>query len=109
MTIETRFHLDPNGRDLSVERVQDVEDILAHNKVLRAQQQVSDWGRHIASIPCVILERWLNEEAARGNRTIRWGSKEFDALIAKKLRDPDWAHLRTDKPAFMIGWKKQGS
>jgi len=109
MSIETRFHRDPNGRDLTVERVQDVEAILARNKVLRARDQAGDWGRHIASIPCVILERWLNEEAVRGNQTIRWGSKEFDALIAKKLRDPDWAHLRTDKPALMIGWEKRGS
>jgi len=106
MSVATRIHLDPNGRGLTIERVQDVEHILARNKALRAQEQRSDWGRHIASIPCVILERWLNEEAARGNQTLRWGSQEFDALIAKKLRDPDWAYLRTDRPALMAGWKK---
>lgn len=104
MTIETRFHLDTNGRDITVERVQDVEDILEHNKALRTEEQRSDWGRHIASIPNVILEKWLNEEAARGNQTIRWGSKEFDELIRKKLRDPDWAYLRTDKPGLQVGW-----
>lgn len=109
MSVATRLCLDPNGRDLTVERVQDVEDILARNKALRTQEQRSDWGRHLASIPCVILERWLNEEASRGNRTIRWGSQEFDALVAKKLRDPDWAYLRTDKPALTVGWKKQGN
>ena len=108
MSVETRFHLEPNGRDLTIERVQDVEEILARNKILRAQEQRSDWGRHIASIPCVILEKWLNEEAARGNSAIRWGSPEFDALVAKKLRDPDWAYLRTDKPTPMLGWDKQG-
>lgn len=104
MSVHTRFRLDPNGRDLTVERVQDVEDILARNKALRGEVQTSDWGRHVASIPCVILERWLNEEASRGNQTIRWGSREFDALIARKLRDPDWAHLRTDKPGLILGW-----
>jgi len=107
--IDTRFHLDAGGRDLTVERVQDVADILARNKALRSEEQHSDWGRHIASIPCVILERWLNEAAARGNRTIRWGSQEFDALVARKLRDPDWAYLRTDKPALTVGWGKKES
>jgi hypothetical protein len=105
MAVETRFHLDSGGQDIAIERVQDVEDILARNRELRAQEQRSDWGRHIASIPCVILERWLNDEAARGNQAIRWGSKEFDALVARKLRDPDWAYLRTDKPALTVGWR----
>jgi len=107
MTVSTRIHLDPNGRDLVIECTQDVEDILARNNALRGQEQRSEWGRHIASIPCVILEKWLNEEAARGNTTIRWGSREFDALIAMKLRDPDWAYLRTDKPALMMGWHRE--
>jgi hypothetical protein len=106
MAVETRFHLDRGGQDIAIERVQDVEDILARNRELRAQEQRSDWGRHIASIPCVILERWLNDEAARGNQTIRWGSKEFDALVARKLRDPDWAYLRTDKRALTVGWTR---
>jgi hypothetical protein len=107
MPVNTKIHLDPNGHDLTIERSQDVEDILARNKAFRAHEQTSEWGRHIASIPCVILEKWLNEEAARGNATIRWGSREFDALVARKLRDPDWAYLRTDKPALMMGWAKQ--
>jgi hypothetical protein len=109
VAVKTSIHLDPNGRDLTIERAQDVEDILARNKALRAEQQASEWGRHIASIPCVILEKWLNEEAARGNPTIRWGSREFDALVAKKLRDPDWAYLRTDKSALMMGWERKGA
>jgi hypothetical protein len=102
--LATRFHFAASGCDLTIERVQDVEDILARNRALRTLEQRSDWGRHIASIPCVILERWLNEEAARGNRTIRWGSHEFDALVARKLRDPDWAYLRTDRPGLVAGW-----
>ena len=106
MSIDTRYHLDANGRDLTVERIQDVADILARNKALRSEEQRSDWGRHIASIPCVILERWLNEEASRGNQTVRWGSREFDALVARKLRDPEWAYLRTDKPALMVGFRR---
>jgi hypothetical protein len=64
--------------------------------MLRSQPQTSDWGRHIASIPNVILVKWLNEEHARGNVALRLFSEEFNRLIAKKLKDPEWAYLRTD-------------
>ena len=74
---------------------QDVEPILEHNKRLRAEPQRSDWGRHVASIPNVILVQWLNEEQARGNTGLRMFPHEFDALVARKLADPDWAYLRT--------------
>jgi hypothetical protein len=79
------------------ESIQDVEPILERNKVLRSMPQKSDWGRHIASIPNVILTRWLNEEYSRGNVGLRMFTKEFDELVAKKLRDPNWAYLRVDK------------
>src|SRR3954452_25402367 len=75
---------------------QDVEPILEHNKLLRSQQQRSDWGRHIATIPNVILVRWLNEEHARGRTDLTLFSKEFDEVVKRKLNDPDWAYLRTD-------------
>jgi len=45
----------------------------------------------------VILVRWLNEEYARGNASLRMFTAELDQLIARKLRDPDWAYLRTDR------------
>jgi hypothetical protein len=44
----------------------------------------------------VILVRWLNEEYARGNVQLRMFTREFDELVATKLRDPDWKFLRTD-------------
>jgi hypothetical protein len=75
---------------------QDVEPILEHNKQLRGEPQRSGWGRHVASIPNVILVRWLNEEHARGNTQLRMFTREFDELVARKLADPDWAYLRTD-------------
>jgi hypothetical protein len=76
---------------------QDVEPILKRNKTLRGEPQKSDWGRHVASIPNVILVKWLNEEYARGNSQLRMFTREFDELVARKLRDPDWRFLRTDK------------
>jgi hypothetical protein len=74
---------------------QDVEPILEHNKRLRGEPQRSGWGRHVASIPNVILVQWLNEEHARGNTALRLFTREFDELVARKLADPDWAYLRT--------------
>ena len=74
---------------------QDVEPILARNARLREGPQRGDWGRHVASIPNVILLKWLNEEHARGNSSLRLFTREFDALIARKLADADWAYLKT--------------
>jgi hypothetical protein len=94
--VATRLILDPSG-DLTAHSYQDVEDIIERNKALQSEPQRSDWGRHVATIPNNILLAWLNEEWARGNTSLRLLSREFDALIAKKLRDPDWRFLRTDK------------
>ena len=92
--METRFHFDQGN--MIVENVQDVGDILDNNARLRATPQKSDWGRHVASIPNVIMTRWLNEEWAKGNTTIRLFGPEMDALVERKLKDPEWAYLRTD-------------
>ena len=90
------FHLDSNGEDLTIAHTQDVETIIEHNKALQSLPQRSDWGRHVASIPNVILTRWLNEEWTRGNTTIQLFGPEMDALVERKLRDPEWKYLRTD-------------
>jgi hypothetical protein len=93
VALDLRF----DGRDVTVGTHQDVEDIIEHNKVLQTLPQKSDWGRHVASIPLNIINQWLNEEWARGNVGLRLAGPEFDALVARKLRDPDWRFLRTDK------------
>jgi hypothetical protein len=76
---------------------QDVEPILERNKRLRAEPQRSDWGRHVGSIPNVILVKWLDEEHVRGNTQLRLFTREFDELVARKLADPEWAYLKTDR------------
>jgi len=105
---EVRFHLDSNGEDLTVQHTQDVEAIIERNKALQAMAQKSDWGRHVASIPNVILMRWLDEEAAKGNTTIRLFTPEFDELVDRKLKDPEWKYLRTDS-AHVNGFLGFGS
>jgi hypothetical protein len=80
---------------------QDVAPILERNAALRAAPQPprrrEDFGRHVASVPAVVLVKWLNEEHARGNTALRMFTAEFNALVARKLSDPDWAYLRVDR------------
>lgn len=83
-------------KSVTVYSEDDVEDILDRNHILRGLPQKSDWGRHVASIPSIILVKWLNEAWSRGHN-IRILSREWDELVAKKLRDPDWAYLKVDK------------
>ena len=89
-----RIHLDADGDHFTLEHVQDVAPILARNAMLRAEPQKSDWGRHIASIPNVILVRWMNED---GVNPLGMSSEEWGKYIRRKLDDPDWRHLRVDR------------
>ena len=96
--IITRPHYDAGEKLMVFERLQDVEPILNHNAALRQQEQKSDWGRHVASVPCVILEKWMNESGAAWWAMSAAERKEWEAkLVAEKLSDPDYAFLRTDK------------
>jgi hypothetical protein len=99
-----RPRLDSNGKDLAIEHVQDVEPILRWNKQARCDEQRSGWGRHVARIPNVIYVKWLNEEHARGNMSLRMFTAEFDLIVQRKLDDPEWAYLRTDRPKLQAGW-----
>lgn len=92
-------------RQVTVYCEDDIEDVLEENKRLRGISQKSDWGRHVASIPNVISVQWLNDEWKRGNTSLRFLSPEWDKLVERKLRDPDWAFLRTDAPTSFVGWK----
>jgi hypothetical protein len=102
--IRIRPHLDSNGKDFAIEHVQDVAPILEWNEEARREEQRGDWGRHVARIPNVIYLQWLNEEHARGNIGLRLFTPEFDAIVQKKLEDPEWVYLRTDRPKLQAGW-----
>ncbi len=82
-----------------------IQAIVDHNKRLQTIPQKSDWGRHVASIPLWVCQKWLDDERNRGNFSVRWLSKEFDELTARKLKDPEWKWLRTDAPSQQIGWQ----
>ena len=82
-------------RNIVLHHEDDVHDVLEHNKNLRSMKQTGDF-RHVASIPNIVIVKWMDDERNRGH-DIQFLSKEMDELVAKKLRDPDWAYLRTDK------------
>jgi hypothetical protein len=94
MSTFARIHFDADGDRLTIEHAQDVEAILDRNKALQSQPQRSDWGRHIATIPNVVLVKWMNED---GVNVLGMSSEEFGAFIRRKLDDPDWRHLRVDR------------
>jgi hypothetical protein len=102
--LATRIHLDSNGKDIAIEHLQDVEPILEWNALARQGEQRSEWGRHVARIPNVVYVKWLDEQHARGNRSIRMFTPEFDQIVQKKLEDPEWAYLRTNRQKLQLGW-----
>jgi hypothetical protein len=102
--MQARIRLDSNGRDLAIQHTQDVEPILEWNKASRGEDKHGDWGRHVARIPNVVHVSWFDEEHARGNTSLRMFTPEFDRVVQNKLQDPEWAYLRTDRPALQAGW-----
>ncbi len=84
-------------RNIVLYHEDDVSDVLEHNKQLRSMPQKRDRVfNHVASIPSVIIVKWLDEERARGHE-VQFLSKEFDELTQRKLNDPEWKYLRVDK------------
>jgi hypothetical protein len=96
--VATKWDWDEGTQTLILNRIQDVEPIIERNKRLQTERQNGDWGRHIATIPNVIIEKWLNEEWNRGNTKLLPFTPEFEAIVDRKLQDPDWKFLRTDSP-----------
>jgi hypothetical protein len=92
VSVETRLIL--RDGELTVHHRQDCEPIIERNRALRALPQKSDWGRHIASIPNAILLKWMLEE---GVPVFGMPAHEWDRFLKKKLNDPDWRELRTDR------------
>ena len=96
--MRTDLILDRADRRIIASSTQDVEPILERNKALRGEsQQGHDCARLVADIPAVIIVQWLNEEYARGNIHLRPFTREFnETVVARKLRDPEWKHLRIE-------------
>lgn len=86
--IVTEMHTDYDG-SLYVERTQDVEPIITNNKRVKNDERPGKDMRLVATIPNIVIEKWLREEG------INVYKKEHWSAVRRKLNDPDWAHLRT--------------
>jgi len=91
MNILTRFHPSDDGRTFTIQRHDpDVEPTLDWNKKLQNTPQTkTESFHHIASIPPIVIERWLIESG------LDYGSPEFTLFMRRKLRDRDWIFLKT--------------
>ena len=93
-----------DGRFADFSYLEDVEPVLDRNKLLASMEQTKTDGMiHVATIPNAILLQWLNEEWMRGS-DMQYLSKEFNELVDRKLKDPDWAHLLVIGPRHKVGW-----
>jgi hypothetical protein len=90
--ITTRFVPHSDGT-FTIHRRQDVEPTIEWNKVLRSQPQTrTDGLKHVASIPAIIIEKWMIED---GVNIFALRGYEQAKYFSRKLADPQWAHLKT--------------
>ena len=87
--IVTSYEHDEMTDVLITTRTQDVEPILEENKARRNHGIVGkDW-RHAASIPNIIIEKWIKEKG------VNVFNKDHMPKVKQLLNDPEWAYLRT--------------
>jgi hypothetical protein len=86
---------DFSGQGLNFRQSQRVDQILDLNKQDQNNSAPTlGFGRKVASIPTIVLDRWLAEEG------LDWRKCNSDPEMAKrlkaKLNDPEWRALRTN-------------
>jgi hypothetical protein len=86
------FHYDEATGRIAIEHLQNVTKLIAANK--RAAAEGDGYSpsrdlREIAEIPAIILLKWMHEDG------INYLDRNHFRGILRKLRDPDWAYLRT--------------
>ena len=91
MEITREAFYEEDGDRLIIKSTQDVEAILAHNRMLQVDTTKTRTKemRHVASIPNIVIEQWIKEG-------INLFKKEDWGRVKKKLNDPDYKYLRTD-------------
>lgn len=91
--IQTGIGYDEADDNIIISSAQDCQPTIELNKKLfldgtGGYGPTREW-RRVASIPNIILEKWLKEEGIR-----YWDSEDTHKLAAK-LDDPEWSFLRT--------------
>ncbi len=91
--VSTWFEAVESERKFRVHHTQDVQSLLEKNKLLQNAPEYkaagikADW-QHFAHIPDIIVMRWRQEGIDVFN-------PDHIEAVKRKLRDPDWRHLRT--------------
>jgi hypothetical protein len=91
--IDSSIGYDATEDQYVVHSEQDCQPTIELNKILYndgtdGYGETREW-RRVASIPNIILEKWLREDG------IRYWDSEDTAKLAAKLDDPEWLYLRT--------------
>jgi hypothetical protein len=93
MGIRTIFHPGDAGTFTVQRRDEDVEPTLERNKKLQNTPQTkTESFHHVASIPAIVIEKWITEE---GIPILSMPAHEFQRFIRRRLRDPEWMWLKT--------------
>jgi hypothetical protein len=92
--VKTEFY--GHGDDgVTIRRVQDVEGHIKSNLEDQAKGGNDlSFGRRVASIPNVIIEKWMKEEGL--NIFDMHKDPAIRRAVFRKLNDPEWRYLRTD-------------
>lgn len=77
----------------NIHHTQDVEPIIEHNKRLQNEPDYKKAGiknefQHFATIPDIVIMQWMKEGIDVFN-------KDHWPAVLRKLRDPQYRHLRT--------------
>jgi hypothetical protein len=89
--VTTKFVPHSDGT-FTIHRRQDAGPTIENNKALQSVPQRTDGLKHIASIPVLIYEQWIQET---GGELMRMPSHEQAKFFRRKLRDPQWSYLLT--------------
>ena len=93
--IHQYHHYDHLTDITTIESVQNVEPIIERNKELaktdHQQRGIKGGFWHAASVPNIIIEKWLREDGVDFFNRDHWGA------VKRKLNDPEWAYLRTGR------------
>lgn len=91
--LETWIEADEAGKKFHIHHRQEVGDILEKNKQLQTideykRQGIKNSWMHYAHIPDVVVIQWMKEGIDVFN-------PDHLPAVKRKLRDPDYRHLRT--------------
>lgn len=104
--LNQRFHYDNLTGGFAIETFQDIAPYLKANREVYNANSVSSRychkdtavGVHLASIPEVVLHKWMKEFQAERNlpRPPGVADPEFKVYMFKKARSPEYRALRVD-------------